>query len=214
MTEWGWYTDSHTFHLFLHFLLKSNFKPTYFKGFLIERGSLVCGLKALNKETGISIRSLRTSIEHLKSTNEVTSRSTNKFTIITICNYEDYQSEKNITDIQTDTQNDKQPTNNRQTTDKQPTTSKEVKKLRKKRIKEIRTKNFSSKDEIQKKQKNKKPVLSLSERLSAKELELFMKDVHSKIGYKNADTEKSTRISQQEPEEVTVHKRDHSSRRP
>lgn len=36
---------------------------------------------------------LRTSLEHLKSTNEITIKTTNRFSVITVCKWEEYQIE-------------------------------------------------------------------------------------------------------------------------
>jgi hypothetical protein len=120
ITEWEWYKSSETFHLFMHLLINANYKPSRFMGHDILRGEIVVGRKSLSEDTGISERSIRTSIDHLKNTGEVTSKSTNKFTILTLCNYEAYQD----TNIHIDQQN----ANNRPATDQQPTTSKEIKK--------------------------------------------------------------------------------------
>ena len=64
------------------------------------------------------MRNVRTAVEHLKKTGEVTVTSYQKFSVISIKNYDLYQA------------GDKQPTSNRQAADKQPTTIKEVKKSR------------------------------------------------------------------------------------
>ena len=121
--EWGWYKNSFTVHLFVHLIINANYKDSEYMGYIIKRGQMVIGRKLLSKSTGISERSIRTSLNHLKSTNEVTIKPTNKFSIVTICNYEIYNS---LID-QTDQQTDQQPTSNR------PHLKKE-KKERKKRI--------------------------------------------------------------------------------
>lgn len=114
MLQWEWYTDSKTKALFLHCLLKANWKDTKWKGMVIKRGQFVTSLSSLSKETGLSIREVRTALTHLKTTNEVTECVTSKFRIITVLFYDEYQS--------SDKQNDKQATNKRQTNDKQATT--------------------------------------------------------------------------------------------
>ena len=114
MLQWEWYTDSKTKALFLHCLLKANWKDTKWKGMVIKRGQFVTSLSSLSKETGLSIREVRTALTHLKTTNEVTECVTSKFRIITVLFYDEYQS--------SDKQKDKQTTNKRQTNDKQATT--------------------------------------------------------------------------------------------
>lgn len=120
--EWEWYGDINTCRLFLHMLLKANWKDGRFQGTEIPRGSFVSSLSKLSEETGLTERKVRTALEHLKTTGEVTSRSHSKFTVFTIKNYDCYQSN--------DTQSDRQPTNNRQADDRQPTTIEEGKKGR------------------------------------------------------------------------------------
>lgn len=122
--EWEWYMDINTKILFLHMLLKANWKEGKFQGNIVKRGSFISSISNLSAETGLSERNVRTAINHLKSTGEVTSKSTSKFTVFTIENYDLYQT--------TDKQDDKQATSDRQASDKQVTTieerNKEIKK--------------------------------------------------------------------------------------
>ena len=127
--EWEWYSDINTKTLFLHMLLKANWKDGRFQGTEIPRGSFVSSISKLSEETGLTERKVRTALEHLKTTGEVTSKSSSKFTVFTIKNYCCYQS--------TDTQNDKQATGDRQASDRRPTTIEEGKKEKRKEIKDI-----------------------------------------------------------------------------
>lgn len=122
MTKWEWYQKSEMVHLFLHLLLLANHEQGNWQGHTIERGQLITGLHSLKRDTGISTRTLRTCLERLKSTGEITSKTTNKFRIITIVKYEDYQSKKEKTTSKTTSKT----TNNRQSNDKQPTTNNNV----------------------------------------------------------------------------------------
>ena len=122
--EWGWFTDSKMVHLFLYFLLKANYKDKEWKGVIIKRGQLVTGRKAIRRDTKISEQSIRTALERLKSTNEITIKSTSKYSIITICNYEKYQEQ--LTNTSTSKLTNQQPASNQQVTT--PKESKEVKK--------------------------------------------------------------------------------------
>jgi len=93
LLEWEWYGDSKTLHLFILLLLKANYKPSVWRGISLAPGQLVTGRKQLSAETGISEQSIRTCLERLKSTSEITTKSTNRFSVITICNYSLYQGE-------------------------------------------------------------------------------------------------------------------------
>jgi len=89
--EWEWYKKSDMVHLFIHLIISANRKPGKWEGINIKKGQLITGRKKLNKETGISEQSIRTCLERMKSTDEIVIKSTNKYSIITICNYDTYQ---------------------------------------------------------------------------------------------------------------------------
>lgn len=127
--DWEWYSDINTCRLFLHMLLKANWKDGRFQGTEIPRGSFVSSISKLAEETGLTERKVRTALEHLKTTGEVTSKSHSKFTVFTIKNYCLYQA--------TDTQNDKQVTGERQADDRQPTTIEEGKKDKREELKDV-----------------------------------------------------------------------------
>ena len=83
------------------------------QGRKILRGQKVTSIKHLAEETGLTLRQVRTALNNLKTTCEVTSETTNKFTVVTVVNYEVYQNRKSKTTSKT-TSN---LTNERQTND-------------------------------------------------------------------------------------------------
>ena len=103
--NWEWYTDIKVFHLFLYLLLKANHKDGTWKGNDIKRGQVIIGRLKAAKDTGLTEREVRTCIEKLKTTNEIATKTTNKFTIVTICKYDFYQSNNFTKDQQIDQQN-------------------------------------------------------------------------------------------------------------
>lgn len=107
--EWEWYSDTNTFRLFLHLLLKANFKDQNHKGKLVKKGFLITGREQLSVETGLSVREVRTCLERLKKTNEIAINSNSKGTEIEILNYDKYQQETSET-------TSKRPANDQQTT--------------------------------------------------------------------------------------------------
>ena len=121
MREWGWYSEPNTKAVFLHFLLTANFKDTEWKGTTIKAGQTVFGRKELAKTLGMTVQQVRTAVQHLKITNEITTYSTNRFTVVTVVNWEKYQlCDDEITNKSTSKLTNKQPTSNQQTTNKQP----------------------------------------------------------------------------------------------
>lgn len=114
--EWEWYSDLCTKSVFIHCILKANWKDKTYKGTKIKRGQFVTSLASLAEETGLSIKNVRTALEHLKSTNELAIEASPKGRIITVKNYAKYQDVAN------------KPANNRQTGGKQVATTKKDKK--------------------------------------------------------------------------------------
>lgn len=89
---WEWYTDQITKSVFIHLLLTANIKESRFSGRVIRRGELVTSYKVLAKELKFTESQIRTALNHLKKTGEVAVKTTNKYSIITVLNYDKYQS--------------------------------------------------------------------------------------------------------------------------
>lgn len=90
--RWGWYKDIKTCHLFIHLLIRANYKDCVFMGCKIKRGQLAASCGTLADESGMTIDEIRTGLKHLISTGEVTTQRRSKFLVITILNYNAYQS--------------------------------------------------------------------------------------------------------------------------
>ena len=128
MLKWEWYKDTNTTRVFLHILLRANYKPSKYKGFDIDAGECVFGRKQWAEDLGLTEQQVRTAINHLKSTNEITIRTTNKFSIVKVEKWAFWQIEEGgATNKATNNLTNKQPTTNQQLT-----TSKESKKVKKK----------------------------------------------------------------------------------
>lgn len=107
--EWEWYSDNNCFRVFLHLLLKANHKKKRFKGIELKVGSIVTSRDLLARETGLSSQQVRTALNKLISTNEITSVTSSQGTILQIVSYEKYQ-------IATNEITNEQPTSNQQVT--------------------------------------------------------------------------------------------------
>ena len=89
--DWEWYKDYPVRILFEHLLLTANYEEKKWKGQQINKGQLITSIAHLSEQTGLSVQEVRTALEKLKSTNEITNKSTNKGRVITIENYTFYQ---------------------------------------------------------------------------------------------------------------------------
>jgi len=108
LLKWEWYDNHHTTRLFIHILLKAAHAPNKWRKVTVPAGSCITGRKKLAKETGMSERNIRTSLKHLQVTNEVTIKTTSKYSIISVVNWEKWQTGDQQSDTQSDTQSDHQ----------------------------------------------------------------------------------------------------------
>lgn len=135
--SWEWYDDANTMRVFLHLILTANWEPKKWHGITIERGQRVYSRSKLAAELKMSEQSVRTAINHLISTGEVTNDSTREYSIVTIKNYELYQ--QSTSELTND-----QPTSNQRPTNDQPQFNKDKNdKKDKKDKKNIYSKIFS-----------------------------------------------------------------------
>ena len=106
ITDWEWYQNPNTFRVFLHCLLMANFTDGRFEGKEVKRGQFITTLPMLAKQTSLSIQNVRTALDHLVSTGELTDNATRHYRIITVVKYDEYQL------------GNRQPTDNQQTTNR------------------------------------------------------------------------------------------------
>ena len=91
MLDWEWYRDVNTKVLFIHCLLKANWKDTRWQGIDIKAGQFVTSLQSIADETNLSVKEVRTALKHLERTGEVANKSYTKFRVITVNNWNEYQ---------------------------------------------------------------------------------------------------------------------------
>ena len=120
--DWEWYDDINTMRLFLHCLFKANHKDKKYRGTVVKRGTFLTGRELLAQETGLSVRQIRTSLSKLKSTNELSIKSSSKGSVVEVVNYHKYQSATN------ETTNERPASNQRATSNKNDKNDKNEKK--------------------------------------------------------------------------------------
>lgn len=96
MTSWEWYTDTPVKVVFIHCLLKANYKDKRWKGVLIKRGQFVTSYPKLAKECGITVMQARRAISTLCATGEITHKPQARFSMITVVKYDSYQSDNRL----------------------------------------------------------------------------------------------------------------------
>lgn len=113
--NWEWYQDTNVKTVFFHCLLMANWQDKKWRGQVIKRGQFITSREKLSKQVGLSVQQVRTALDKLKLTNELTIKTTTRNTIITVNNYSQYQDYN--------PQNNQHPTNNQPTSNQQITTT-------------------------------------------------------------------------------------------
>ena len=89
--DWEWFNEPKTLSVFIFLLLMARRTPGNWKGHAINAGEVISSRDSIAKKTGLSPAEVRTAMRKLQTTNEISVISTSKFSVITVCNYERYQ---------------------------------------------------------------------------------------------------------------------------
>lgn len=111
--KWGWYSDMNVKGVFLHLLLIASYEDGEYLGSKIKRGQAIIGTVETAKQLGITRQQLRTALSKLEKSGEISKKTTNKFTLVTIENYSKYQ---DIISISNQRITNEQPTDNQRAT--------------------------------------------------------------------------------------------------
>lgn len=134
--KWRWYRSANTVRVFIHLILTANIEDHDFENVVIHRGELATSLRSLNEQLGISTQSVRTALEHLKTTGEITCKSYNKFQVISIEKYDQYQMTLTSKSTANQQATNNQLTNNQQANNTQTTNNQQQSKnIRNKEVK-------------------------------------------------------------------------------
>ena len=90
--DWEWVGDAQVFKFFFLVCVLANYKEGRFQGRTIKRGQLVTSYRRLAELISMSQSTIERCIKCLTSTGEIEVESFSKYTIITICKYDVYQS--------------------------------------------------------------------------------------------------------------------------
>jgi len=121
--NWEWYTDANTFRVFFHLVLIANHKDNKWRGIDVKRGQTITSYSKLGLALDLSVQQIRTALDKLEP-NEITRKTTNKYTLINIVNYSIYQDKKSGDNTHSNTQDNNQITNEQQSNNNQITTNK------------------------------------------------------------------------------------------
>lgn len=146
LLQWEWFQKAEMVQLFIYLLLKASCADKQWQGITVKRGQLVTSNATIRQDLRLSEQQIRTCIKRLISTGEITYKSTNRYVVITICNYDKYQETGNSINEQNNEQTNNQSTDEQRAINEQSTTSKEIKNIRSKEynIKDIKQESGSN----------------------------------------------------------------------
>ena len=137
MIDWEWFTVPEMVQLYVYLIAMAAHCERECYGAVIERGQVLTGRGRIARDTNLSDRTIRTCLKRLKSTGEVTIKTTSRYSIITICNYDKFNSEE---DPERPSERPaKRPANDQQVTSKRPAND-HIQELKNLRIKELKNK--------------------------------------------------------------------------
>lgn len=110
------FQNDHLWRFWCWCLMRAAWKPKAamvgFRKIDLEPGQFVFGRRKAAQELQMSERTIRTCLQHLENLENLTIKTTNKFSIITINNWDTYQSDETTNDQQSDQQaTSKRPAN-------------------------------------------------------------------------------------------------------
>lgn len=88
LTSWAWYGDNNTLSVYIRLLIGAVWRETEYQNTTLQRGQIATTLPKIAKENGITERQARTILDRLKATGRVSVKTTSKFSIITLNNYD------------------------------------------------------------------------------------------------------------------------------
>ncbi len=114
LRNWRWFKNPKTLTVWMWLLLSANIEAHDFERDTIQRGEVATSRKSISADTGLSEREVRTALNHLKETGEVTVRLRPKYQVISIVEYDKYQA------VRSGNESGKSPAKVRQKSGKRP----------------------------------------------------------------------------------------------
>lgn len=98
------YKDPEAAHLWIHLLLRANHEQTVVStdvgNVTCERGEFITGRNALASETGLSADRVKSLLRKFQNLGMITTKSNNRFTVLRVVKYDEYQSNFCPADVQ------------------------------------------------------------------------------------------------------------------
>lgn len=91
LLRWEWYDDDACLRLLIHLLMRVNWRPGRFRGMDVHPGQVVTSMERMAEGMGWSRSKLRNTMDKLRRSGDLTTTTTNHWTVVTLVNWAKYQ---------------------------------------------------------------------------------------------------------------------------
>ena len=91
LLDWRFAQFPYAVALWVHLIMRANWRDGWFMGERIPRGSLATSMASLAEQTGMEVHTVRKWLKRFEEDGQITRKTTNRFTIINITNYRAFQ---------------------------------------------------------------------------------------------------------------------------
>ena len=96
LSERAWYQDSQMVHLYQFLKERAYVSDSRFQGKVIRRGSCPVTRSEMSEITGMSLKTIDRTLKKLISFGEIIVRGNNRFSVITVCDYDNYSQQESL----------------------------------------------------------------------------------------------------------------------
>lgn len=161
---WQWADDLLTVGFLTRLILKANYEDRKWKNIVVKRGQFISSIDKMADEFKLTVNQIRTLLKRLNSCGEITSQTTNRYTVYTVVKYNKFQDVNHNLTHQTTSQTTHQTTSRN-------TTLKEDKEVKKDTSNEVSYAHFDFEEfwQIFPRKKDKKKAKEVFMRILARE---------------------------------------------
>ena len=94
--NWQHYKDINCKSIFLHLLLSCNYFDKKKGDIIVKKGEIMTSISKLAEESGLSIKQTRNALKKLQTSSDIQIKTTNKYSLITIVKFEQYQGKQKL----------------------------------------------------------------------------------------------------------------------
>lgn len=91
LLDWEWFGKAEMIQLLVYLIFKANIEDKKWQGIIVKRGQLVTSVATISADLGLTSQKVRTCLDRLRQSETISIKTTNRFSLITICNYVRYQ---------------------------------------------------------------------------------------------------------------------------